>query len=47
MWVETLEEGSTYPQSTGAGDGLCDGNAVFFDRLAVVSIGKKSCGFGE
>lgn len=45
--VESLEERTTYPQGTGAGDGLCDGDAVFFERLAVWSVGQDCGVFGE
>lgn len=36
--VESLEECATYSQGTGTRDGLCNGDAVFFERLAVWSV---------
>jgi hypothetical protein len=36
--IETFEESATYSQGTGTRDGLCDGDAVFLERLAVGSV---------
>lgn len=40
--MEALEEGATYSESAGAGDGLRDGDTVFLQGRGVSSIGEQS-----
>lgn len=47
MRVMALEEGTTYSQSTSAGDGLGDGDTIFFDGFALGSVGKERGILGE
>ena len=47
VWVETLEEGTTYSESTCAGNGLSDSYAVFPERLRLRSVGEPGSGFCE
>ena len=47
VWVEALEEGPTYSQCARAGDGLCDGDAVFLESLAVGAVGQHGGLLGE
>ena len=47
MWVETLEEGTPYPESTCAGDGLSDSYAVFSERPRLRSVGEPGSGLCE
>lgn len=45
--VVTLEEGATNAQSTGARDGLSDGDATFLERGRVRAVGKLESSGGE
>lgn len=47
VWVEALEEGGAYPQGAGAGDGLGDGDTVFFDGGAGSAKCERGGGLGE
>lgn len=42
-----MQERTTYPQGSRAGDGLCDGDAVLLDGLRVGAVGEEGGGFGE
>jgi hypothetical protein len=47
MWVETLEEGTTYSESTCTGDRLSDSYAVFPERQRLRPVGEAGSGFCE
>lgn len=43
----TLEEGTTYPEGTGAGNALGDDDALVVDGGAVGAVGEEGGGLGE
>jgi len=45
--VVSLEESTTYPQGTSAGDGLGDGDSAFFERSGLGAVGEQSGSLGE
>ena len=47
VWVVSLEERTTYSQSACTGDGLGDGDTIFFDGFALWGVGKERGMFGE
>lgn len=45
--VEAFEESTTDSEGTGTGDGLCDGDAAFFEGSTVGAVGEFGCFGGE